>query len=398
MTRLRIVAPRRRIDLDKLTEAIWKTFGSDNWTQQVIRDSYITHNRYDWHASRVGWVGDAIATHYGVWDYQMRIGSARVGVAGVGAVLTRDEYRKRGYMDATARASLNACRELGYDMSILFGIPNFYHRFGYVPAWVESDYSTETKWWPAEPPARRAVKCAVVQHEDAIALYNRENDTMTGTAVRRRIGGASVNALFQSYRWSDESGGLQGYVLFEPHPPAINVEDWAGEPEQILRQLLKLARKLECTEIRFRAVPYLSPLARLLRRGDCREVRHYRSNSGAMITLLNLHTTLEKMCGELTSRLGASSLANWTGDLAIQSADERTTLHISDRRVSLGDPHAHTEHSITGGNGIARLLIGSDMPEEVCEQGGIALGGDAPELVRVLFPEQHPMLAAVDRF
>lgn len=283
-------------------------------------------------------------------------------------------------------------------MSVLFGIPGFYHRFGYVPAWVDNDYSVETSWWPAVPADRPAVRCAAVQRDDAIALYNSENATRTGTAVRRRIGGATANSLFRSYRWSDADGVLQGYVTFAPHPPGMNVEDHAGDPEQVLRHLLSLARKYECSEIRFPSLHPASPLACMLRRGDCRVVQHYRSNSGPMITVLNLQSTLQKLCEELTGRLARSPLANWSGDLAIRTRREQVMLHIRDRQVLMGDAAAHTPHVVDGGDAVARLLIGSDKPETVCDMGGISCSGDAGELARVLFPEQHPTLAAVDRF
>jgi hypothetical protein len=47
---------------------------------------------------------------------------------------------------------------------------------------------------------------------------------------------------------------------------------------------------------------------------------------------------------------------------------------------------------------VARLLLGSDAPLEVCDAGKLRLTGDAARLVPVLFPAQHPQLTLADRF
>ena len=44
-------------------------------------------------------------------------------------------------MTATARKCVEGMAHAGYDVSILFGRPDFYERFGYVRAWPTTEYT-----------------------------------------------------------------------------------------------------------------------------------------------------------------------------------------------------------------------------------------------------------------
>ena len=101
---------------------------------------YIYNSHYDWESSRIGIIDGTIVSHFGIWNYNMRIGAARVKTAGIGAVITHGDFRKKGYLTKTARASIEAAKSADYDLSVLFGIPDFYHKLGYSRAWSESTY------------------------------------------------------------------------------------------------------------------------------------------------------------------------------------------------------------------------------------------------------------------
>ena len=59
-------------------------------------------------------------------------------------------------------------------------------------------------------------------------------------------------------------------------------------------------------------------------------------------------------------------------------------------------PPQETEHAIEGREEIAQLILGSEEPDEIVGTSGTVVRGDAPELLRTLFPVQHPHIAAVD--
>jgi hypothetical protein len=116
-----------------------------------------------------------------------------------------------------------------------------------------------------------------------------------------------------------------------------------------------------------------------------------------MVCTVNLKSTLAKLTGEFSALLKDSCLADWRGSLLIGDAREKVSLVIDRSRVKLAPP-APSKHSLSGGNHVARLLIGSTDPDEVVEAARMKLTGDAPTLVRTLFPDRHPRLSTWDHF
>ena len=141
---------------DEMLDLIAKTFS--NWHGywpflNYCRGGYLDKSHYDPKVSRIGLLDGRIVTNWTVYDYQMRIGRCSVRVGGVGVVSTHGEFRKRGLMVPTGMGSIQAMRDSGYDLTLLFGLHNFYHHFSYVRAFTEQSYTIAA----AEllPPARR---------------------------------------------------------------------------------------------------------------------------------------------------------------------------------------------------------------------------------------------------
>jgi hypothetical protein len=299
-------------------------------------------------------------------------------------------------MAATARASLEAMRAAGYDMSVLFGITDFYWRFGYVRAWSESNYFLATANLPKEKPAGRLRRFSRPDRGDLADLYNRQYATTTGTAVhpfwRRRW-----RPRREGWLWTDARGRAAGYVQVSPKKQSLGCHEFVGEPEAILRVVGHLARRAGCDQVEFDCVPHDGPLARVLRRGTCRvETEHFR-NEKALVRTINLASTLGKMAAELTRRLKRSPLAGWRGRLLIADPREQAVLQIGHGGIRI-EPQGKCENLIRGGEQIAQLLLGTDEPAETIEAGGIRLRGEARRLADILFPAQHPVISGPDHF
>lgn len=126
---LQISAPDPGTDGPKLIDLLCKTFAvsAGYWQgERICRDGLLLNSNYDWNASRVGKLGSEIVSHFGIWKLQVRVGRARIRTAGIGSVATDGHYRKRGFLRQTANATLEALRDSDYEVSVLFGIPNFY--------------------------------------------------------------------------------------------------------------------------------------------------------------------------------------------------------------------------------------------------------------------------------
>jgi GNAT superfamily N-acetyltransferase len=402
MDQLEIIAPDPKRHLEPLLDMYGKVFsGFMNYYDavQAGRERYFGNSHYDWGVSRIGLLGERVVTHYGVWDYQMRIGTARVRMGGVGGVATAEEVRKQGLMTKTATACLEAMREQGYDMTMLFGIPGFYHRFGYVRAWSDTDFLVRTSNLPTERPAARLRRFKPMPRPDLAHLYNRHHRTVTGTAVRPTYlrGFPAWMELDNGYMWGEEGASPSGYVILRRRRNRLDCLECCGDADEILRALGLLARQWCCEQVKFETLPYFGEVAKRLRRGYCRIETEYHGTAHAMARMVNLPATLKKLAGELSRRLRSSPLADWVGDLLIADPRDQAVLHIANGSIS-SRPAARTPHAIRGGEEIVQLLLGTHAPEETVEAAGIRLSGDAKRLLPILFPEQRPQLSALDRY
>jgi len=396
---LTIVAPDRRTHGEAVCDMIAKIFGGGRGYyrfRDFCRGVYVLPSHYDWSASRIGLVGDRIVTHFGVWRVRVRIGTARVRVGGIGAVGTHGDYRRRGFMARTARASVQAMRDGGYDLSMLFGIRDFYHRFGYVRAWCPSLYKVSVDDLPAERPTARVRTFTPGHREDITRLYNREHARLTGTAVKPTYPRGTYPCPMEGYRWTDARGRTAGYVILRPDKDMQCVEA-AGSPEQALRVLARLARRRGCREILFDTLHDRCRLIQRVRQGNCRvETRHIR-RGGDMVATMHLASTLEKMAPELGRRLRGSPLDRWRGTLVVADRREAVALRIDRSRVTVRRG-GRSRHAVRGNDEIAQLLIGTDDPAVTLATARMKVTGDAARLAAVLFPNEHPMLGLRDRF
>lgn len=392
MNDMQIIAPNRREHFNELTDLTAKCFSYSGYWYWIGRcPKYFDDRIYDWTASRIGILDGKIVTHYGVWDHQVRIGCARVRMAGVGAVATHGNYRKRGLLLKTAAASMAGFAAAGYDMTCLFGIPNFYHKLGYVQGWAAQNWTVKIADLPTAETPVVLRKFQPMHRDDLADLYNRHHAELTGTAVRPTF--FKCRNEWEGYLWRGAKGAVAGYVIVGDVQDKLQHIDSAGEPAMVLDVLRRIAFRKRHKLVEMVWLHHDSPLAQALRRIDCKVEAQYQKSGGAMVRTVNLHATLGKIAEELGRRLGRSHLATWCGELLIADPRERVTLAIDNGQIAIVEGSvSRAANSIRGNDEIARLLIGSASPAEIADGAAIKTTGAGRELLEALFPEQHPNL------
>lgn len=117
-------------------------------------------------------------------DRHMRIGSAAVSVAGIAGVGTDRDHRMQGLALRVLRYGLRWMQQQQYDTSVLFGIENFYHRVGFATVFPEHGFAVDVR---SAESARSPLRTRPMRPADlraVRALYNRQNQASTATAVR----------------------------------------------------------------------------------------------------------------------------------------------------------------------------------------------------------------------
>jgi len=88
--------------------------------------------KYDGLISLVAEEGGRVVGH-ALWSPVTIEGSSLKGM-GLGPLAVLPEYQKKGIGTSLAEAGLDACRKNGYDFALVLGHPDYYPRFGFVPA------------------------------------------------------------------------------------------------------------------------------------------------------------------------------------------------------------------------------------------------------------------------
>jgi len=368
----------------------------------------ITESHYDWATSRIGIVDGVSVTHFGVYALTMRVGVARLRTAGVQLVTTRERHRSQGFMAETASLALAAMRANGYSLSVICHADpegeRLYRRLGYVQGWPETSFSVRVEDLPTGPLGVDLEEYTPGRRPDLAprlaAVYNRENDRVTGTVVRPTFLRTKMpDDGDLGWRWEDEAGHLLGYVhggrTEHPEPATFWHGDSAGDPHTRLRVVRSCAERYGCTSVFFDRQPVRGPLGRALRRLGCVQRVLHRAAGGWLLRVVDLRSAVEQLVPELAGRLATSGMNAWAGDLVLSTGAEEVTLRIDGTRVAAvagGD----AAHAIRGGQEIAQLLVGTQDPDETAEVAGLQLTGDARRVMRTLFPAQDPQMCNED--
>src|SRR5436305_890107 len=80
-----------------------------------------------------------------VVDLEMRVGGANVKMGGIADVGTDREHRNKGYSRRVLEYATEWMTEQGYDCATLFGIPNYYDKFGYAVCLSECWFELATR-------------------------------------------------------------------------------------------------------------------------------------------------------------------------------------------------------------------------------------------------------------
>lgn len=400
---LRIVHPDPDKHKSALFDLMGKSFG-DYWgSLEYCRNGYIEDSHYNWRTSRIGLLDEEIVTHFGVWDFRMRIGTDTVRTGGIGAVMTDKRFRKRGYMKSTAATGCKAMSDEGYGLSVLFGIPDYYQRFGYVSAWNTSLITINERDLPKPSNRLKLRKFDPATEKGLDAIANRAQAGLTGTAVRPTYHRNRHPGQWNCYRWQPLSEGAGGFLVIEQEDHASTLIDCGGRAHDILSACIQLMKKQGGTELKIPELHRRHPLFDALIDVPFKREEYNNPAGGGMVKLTGLVTSLKSIRKTLMRRLRESAHATWNGTLHLQAGDESAVLVFDRRGLSVYDEsEAKTkgirqrDHRIRAGDEFAQLVIGLDDPYTLVRRHGIKISGDAKMLVGVLFPEQSPCLGKWD--
>jgi len=347
-----------------------------------------------------------------VLEYAMRVGVTEVRMAGVGGVHTEYRHRKKGYMRHLCEDTVQYMITEGYDISMLFGIENFYTRFGYAAGLAEFECKVKTR--DAEVAAADASTEGYITRPIGEAdmpavldLYNAKNATRVCSVVRtleyfpRFHKGTWYEGPPETQLWEDANGKLLAYAVWDHNNEAMKVAEVESCDDAFFPTLLSFfaARAVDkrCEAVQL-FVPPDHPFAEYAQRfGAEWRVTYPRYGSG-MLRLLNLRPFFEKIVPELERRLALSRSAGYTGALTFQTDLGPLTLAIDRGSIAVETVAREGLRLDLPQDKLTQLVIGYRSARDVLNDPQVTAHGDVLPLLNILFPKGTPYVWTPDHF
>ena len=326
-------------------------------------------------------------------------GEAR-GHGGIGNVTTASGGNREAAL--LISDTMRYMKTRGYHLSMLFGIADFYHRWGFAS--VLPEYASVITLREADRATGPCIKERRMKPGDITAVLSLHNRGDADTSCSIIRSSAHFNNRWE--RWkearilTDANGKVvasylgriagEDYLIDE-----LNATDTALFPA-VLRACLNRARHEYAGRMRFNIPPSHAFAVFLTQYTTDHETHLYR-NSNGMIASVNIEEVLECMTAEWESLLSASSMKDMaaTVTLVIDNTPYRVRSHHG--MIDVVPCPGENKFSISRLEFI-QLISGYRHLEEIVASRRRALRAPAKSLLQVLFPKRTPYVWLLDRF
>ena len=333
-------------------------------------------------------------------DVTVRAWGVTLRSAGVAGVATPLPHRKKGH----ARRLMEACERFtadqGYEINTLFGISDFYHRWGFATICPEYELRIALDVLGADGPSAPLEEVSPTDWDGIARLYNAASAALDGSVVRPESTWQGPKLGSDWYRTPrplvsrDGHGRLAAYAVVDHELTDgwLAVSDAAASSEAAAEDLIDglggIARSQGASGLLARLHPEtgLGPL--LTRRGGSPVVTR-PDNAGYMACIVNLEAVLEKCTLALADRAAAA-------DLPVPEVLHVKT-NIGNGCIALRGAAPPAELSIDR-LGLAQLLFGYRTFPELRETGDANACGVSDEVLAALFPRSDGYCFWPDRY
>ncbi len=373
----------------------------------------------------------------------IRIGTATVRMDGIAGVGTADECRHRGYDRRVLEATVAWMQQGEAPLSMLYGIPHFYPKFGYSTAgpdqFIALTRLTAARDLPTGWQSRPFAPADLAAVRD---LYEQNTAEGVGCAVRsleaepwRKLASPDREAndcrvvvdregKVRAYAWRAQWHWYMGSIERE-HPDALVIGEVMAEDPTAADAVLATCRAWAAEESAkgpapvkqvVLALPPEGHVAAAARFQSARFIHHYDPCGASMARVLNVERLLEAMRPELARRLQAAG-SPLVGSLHLQTEIGAAILTLTPDTVQVDDPNQRG-HPLAGQSPpaarpderaepirvslpqptLARLALGAFPPGDLLARLEPPLDVTARRLLEALFPQRHPHMYLPDRF
>jgi len=354
---------------------------------------------------------DKSVSRMGVWDMTWRIGCTTVRMGGVGGVETIREYRNKGYSRMCMDRAVLEMRRRGFEMAALFGISNYYHRWGFASAMPDYRLRIATRLLEESKMPRGMRARPFDRKRDAagvLSIYARNNACRSASQVRpgarkwrsfRR--GSTWFTGVEAFVVQDRRGRIAGYVCHDKSATEMIVSEvgYAG-PEVFPALAAEIARRAVAKrtgEVSF-CVPPDHLFASYLKKWDCREEAFFAKGGGGMARIITLEPTLKKCAREFAERIRRSALRGRSFGLGLVTDIGSATIVSRRGRIFIMPGARDGVRMRISQRALAQLLLGYRDVPAVGLDAGVRIPPRAQSIAEALFPRGCPYMWGTDQF
>jgi len=360
--------------------------------------------------------------------FRLHIGEALVPMAGVGGVGTEEAHRNRGHSRRVLEAAVEHMKQSDAAISMLYGIRDFYPKFGYATAGPDHlVLLTELDRDNVLPPGWSVRPFAAADFAAVQALYGGNTERSTGAALRGPDCAVWEHLLKSATEQGDNEcrvvigpdHGVHGYLwrarwcwyvkhALEPEfKQALVLGEVVADGPGAADAVLAAARiwaegtvgRRKFKEVALAFAPE-GPLAAAAMRQDARFLRNYSACGGSMARVLSVPRLLEALRPELQARL-RDARSDFTGSLRLDTDMGAADLHIDARRISISEGPSPNRNRLAVSlpqTELARLALGAFPPADLLARLPEPPAKEAASLLETLFPLRYPHMHLPDRY
>ena len=326
---------------------------------------------------------------------RMHIGRALVRMAGIAAVCTDAEFRKKGYNRRLWADSIEFMEREGYDISILYGIPKYYHRYGYSEIMARHMVTMAPSDFEDAPAKMKSAALTKADMKAVCTLYNTQARFRDGNIERK-----SMARPERGLKVSDKRGRIAAYALYRESEGTLEVRDAAARDGAAARELLGAIQRTAHREVAGHIkvlLPPGYPLTDVMRRYNCVYRRVHKRNRGCMGRVTNMARLVKTMRPEWSYLVSRSEFAGANFELVLKVGDETLRISSDGAGVKSALVHARAWGRVAPER-FMQMLVGYRAVCEVADESDVRLSRRDMRLVEVLFPERDTHIFAPDRF
>jgi predicted N-acetyltransferase YhbS len=360
---------------------------------------------------------------YIVHERILRLGEARLLTGCVGTVVTYPAYRHQGVATALMLDAIEYAHLKQHALLLLDGIPNFYHRFGYIDMFSQSIHDIARVAILAQPPSTHTVRAATQDDaENVLILYDSQYGPFTGSFIRT----PDQQTYLLHHQSSDNplllainpEGQPQGYLTLRSganrsQAREFAVDNWPAALALLQYHALLLDSSPESPDLQyplpltanviqwiidhlevFDTVGWEHPAYEWVIRSQS---FHHR-DAGWMARLVHLQTLAQALLPEWQARW-RRSLSHWSGNVLLIVGEEQCILHIDRTGLRLVDqPIGESDTFEINPQDFIQILFGYRPVSWVVDQQNQPIKSDLLSVLTILFPVGHTWIPASDWF